>query len=638
MVVLLIRMKLVVLRHSMTGRRATEMISGGLFGLIFAAGTILLAAWDFPVASLPFDLLGAAFAIWTFGWLLGPVLFGGGDETLRPEFFRLMPFNPRGLAAGLLGASFVGVAPVVTIIAFSSLAVVAVTAGLGPAAVAVGVVAALLQLVFCVLAARLCTAALAQIMSSKIGAAGAALISAGILAVFNSGWVLVPLVQAALVTGFPDVFSTWVHGLPSGWGLVAVEAAGRGDWAMVAAPLAGLAGLSLLSLLGWSVLLKRRMTTRRAHGRPARPGRSGWATGPVTVVAAKELRTWTRDLLRFHYLCFALFYALVFCMLPLAIGTDIFLPWMGLVFAVWAASMSANLYGEDGTALWGTMMTPGGARSDVRGRQLAWLIVAAPLALVLTAGALAYTGSYDLWPWLGALLPAVLGGGAGITILVSALRPVPVTDPHRRGGNLLENGTDFAQVLLVLVLVAAGAAPAYFAVRFGPAWLGPATGVFTGVLLAWSLGRIAALQLDARAPAILHRFRSGPRQDSNAAAFDWNQLNVQFDGFNSGMVKLGLDRAPTGRRIYVLVSLTLCWVPLVAQGVVPGLMLATDTVNRSWFLALHMPLALQWPTVYVMVGIGALLALSGLYFLLKSRSEARREPARLPRQDEKILS
>ncbi|MFE3450368.1 hypothetical protein ACFXJ8_15690 [Nonomuraea sp. NPDC059194] len=622
MVVLLIRMKLVVLRHSMTGQRATEMISGGLFGLVLAAGTMLLAIWDFPVASLPFDLLGAVFALWTAGWLLGPVLFGGGDETLRPEHFTLLPVKPRRLASGLLGAAFAGLAPLVTIAAFAALVVVAATAGLGSGAVVVGVVAAVLQLVFCVLASKLGTAALAQIMRSKGGAALAALISAGILAVLNSGWVLVPLVEVALLTGFPELFSAWVHALPSGWGLVAVEAAGGGDWLTVAASLGGLAVLSLLSLLGWAALLRRRMTTRRASGRPARPGSGGWAGGPVTAVAAKELRTWTRDLLRFHYLCFALCYALAFCMLPLAIGTDIFLPWTGLVFAVWAAAMSANLYGEDGTALWGTMMIPGGARNDVRGRQLGWLLVAAPLTLVLTACSLAYTGSWELWPWPAALVPALLGGGAGVTVLVSVLRPVPMTDPHKRGGNLLENGTDFTQVLLVLVLVAATAAPAFFAVRLGPVWAGPVVGVLTGGGLAWLLGRIAADRLDAQAPAVLHRMRSGALRKEKAA-FAWDRLNPQLGDVDLGL-EMGLDTAPRGRRIYVLTALTLCWVPLVAQGVVPALMLATGTVNPSWFLALHLPLPLRWPTIWAMIGIGAALGLSGLYLLLKSRSEAQR--------------
>lgn len=624
MVVLLIRMKLVVLRHGMTGRRATDMISGGVFGLALAVGTILLAGWRFPVESIPYDLLGAAFAIWTFGWLLGPVLFGGGDETLRPEHFSLLPLRPRGLAAGLLGASFVGVAPVVTAVAFVALPVLAAREGALP--LVVGVVAAVLQLLFAVLASKFITAAFGRIMRSKAGAALAALISAAILAVVNSGWVLVPMVRMSLITGFSDTFSTWVHALPSGWGLTAVQAAGRGDWALAAGALAGLAVLGGLSLAGWTVLLDRRLTVRRASGRPAAgAGRAGWAGGPVTAVAAKELRTWSRDLLRFHYLCFALCYALVFCTLPLAIGYPGFLPWAGLLYAVWAAAMSANLYGEDGTSLWGTLMVPGGTRADVRGRQLAWLLVAAPPAIVLSAAFTLTSGQHDAWVWLAALVPAVLGGGAGVTVLVSVLRPVPMTDPHRRGGNLLENGTDFAQVLLVLILVAATAAPAFLAVREGPGWLGPVAGVATGVLLAWLLGRIAAERLASGGAELLHRMRSGPaHQPRGGPSFDWGSLDLQLGEIDLGGQRLGLDQAPPARRIAIWATLTVCWVPLVAQGMVPALMILTDSINPSWFLAFHVPEFLRWPAVFTMMGIGLVTLGIGLYLLLRTWWQSRR--------------
>ncbi|WP_051864532.1 hypothetical protein [Streptosporangium roseum] len=625
MVVLLIKMKLAVLRHSMTGQRAGQMLTGALAGLALAAGLIMLAGGDHPVASLPFDLLGAGFALWTAGWLLGPALFGGGDETLRPEHFSLLSFTPRRLAAGLAGAAFVGVAPAVTLVAFAALVVVTVKAGLGTAATAVGVLAVPLQLVVCVLASRLVTAALGQVMRSKAGAALAALISAAILAALHSLWVLSPLVQAALRTGFPSSFTAWVQVLPSGWGLVAVRAAGQGRWLTTAAALAGLAVLSLACLYGWAVLLKRRLTTRRPSGRPARVTSSGWATGPMTAVAARELRTWSRDLLRFHYLCFALCYALVFCLLPLAIGAAVFLPWTGLVFALWTAAISANLYGEDGTELWGKMMIPGAARHDIRGRQLAWLLITAPPTIALTLTMLALTGQYDLWPWLAALVPALLGGGAGVTVLVSVLRPVPMTDPHRRGGNLLENGTDFTQVLLVLVLTAATAAPAYFAVRLAPAWAGPAVGLISGAVSVWLLGHLAAARLESSAPELLHHLRTGlPPKRTRTRPLPALELGrPHLPKPDLGLERLGLDLAPTGWRAYVIVSLTLCWVPLVAQGIVPALMLTTGKVTRSWFLALHLPGHLQWPTIVAMIVLGLALLTTGLgiglYYLTKSR-------------------
>ncbi|WP_327092578.1 hypothetical protein OIE66_18685 [Nonomuraea sp. NBC_01738] len=501
MVGVLIRMKLVVQRNSMSGQRAAQMVVGGLAGLVLAAGVLLTAVRNHPVESLRFDLLGAAFAVWTLGWLLGPAMFGGGDETLRPEHFALHGLSRRTLVTGLAGAAFVGIAPVVTLVAFAGLVVAAVVAGLGPAAFAVGVVALVLQVAFCVLASRLVTAALGQVMRSRPGAALAAFVSAALLAGMHSGWVLSPLVNDALSTGFPAAFGIWVRALPSGWGLDAVEAAGRGDWPVVAAALAGLALVTAGCLYGWAVLMWRRMTTRRASGRPARATADQWARGPVTAVAARELRTYTRDLRRFHFVCFALGYALVFCLLPLAVGAPVFLPWTGLLFAVWMSAISANLYGDDGTELWGKIMIPGALRHDVRGRQLGWLLVAAPPTVLLTVVPAVVSGQGGQWPWLVALVPAVLGGGAGVNVLVSVLRPVPLPDPHRRGGNLLDNGADFTQVLLMLILTALTAAPALLAVRLGPAWAGAAAGVVTGAGLAWLLGRIAAARLERGAPS-----------------------------------------------------------------------------------------------------------------------------------------
>ncbi|MEU0564765.1 hypothetical protein ABZ297_05100 [Nonomuraea sp. NPDC005983] len=626
MVGILIRMKLAVQRNSMTSQRAAQMIVGGLVGLALAAAVLLLASRDYPLASLRFDLLGAALAVWTAGWLLGPALFGGGDETLRPEHFAHYGLTPRALTAGLTAAAFVGVTPVVTLVAFTGLVVGAVSAGLGPGAIIVGVLSVPLQLIFSVLASRLVTAVFGQVMRSRLGAALAAFISAATLAALHSGWVLSPLVSATLNTGFPSGLATGMRILPSGWGLAAVEAAGRAEWPVALAALAALALLGTGCLYGWAVLMRRRLTTRRAHGRPAKVAADRWARGPVTAVAARELRTYTRDLHRFHLVCFAMGYALVFCMLPLAVGASLFLPWTGLLFALWMSAICANLYSDDGTELWGKIMISGAIGHDVRGRQVGWLLVTAPPTVILTIGLVFVSGQYEQWPWLAALVPAVLGGGAGVSVLVSVLRPVPLADPHRRSGNLLDNGTDFTQVLLMLVLTAATATPAFFAVRLGPTWAGPVAGVISGTALAWLLGRIAIARLHSTAPELLHYFRSGARpahRNLQPVPARHHNHDVGLPRPDLGLQRLGLDLAPTGRRAYVVASLTLCWVPLVAQGVVPAIMLATGEANRSWFLALHLPEGLRWATIIAMIGIGLVLLTTGLatglYYLVKSR-------------------
>jgi ABC-2 type transport system permease protein len=97
------------------------------------------------------------------------------------------------------------------------------------------------------------------------------------------------------------------------------------------------------------------------------------------------------------------------------------------------------VYGEDGTAFWLTRMVSGVERADVRGRQVAWLLVVGPAMVVLTVALMAW---------------------------VSVARPVPEKDPHLRAGPF-DTGDDpstsgalAAHGYLMLLLVAACAVPA----------------------------------------------------------------------------------------------------------------------------------------------------------------------------------
>src|SRR5690606_3526253 len=69
------------------------------------------------------ELLAAGYAVWLLGWLLGPIFTGGGDETVRPEFFTPLGLPPRRLAAGLLTAAFVGAGPALSLLALGGLVV-----------------------------------------------------------------------------------------------------------------------------------------------------------------------------------------------------------------------------------------------------------------------------------------------------------------------------------------------------------------------------------------------------------------------------------------------------------------------------------------------------------------------------------
>ncbi|MGR6915471.1 hypothetical protein ACU635_14595 [[Actinomadura] parvosata] len=565
----LVRMKLALLRHSREGKQGAMTSTGTALGGLLAAGTLWLSATGGA------DLLAAAYAVWMLGWILGPVVMGGGDESLRPEHFSLVGLKSHRLAGGLLAAAFVGTAPLISLAALLGLAVSGTREGV--AGLLTAVPAIVLQLALFVLLSKVTVGLLGLALRSRLGAIGAGLVNGAVLAAGCQIWVFLAVFDQS---GVPP--AAWF--LPSGWGLLAV----RGD--LVA--LAALAVLDVLLLASWTALLSRRSGAPRTSGRPRRPIMSRGADG---AVVAKELRTWSRDLARNHQFVFALSFGVCFAASPLIIGWDGMLPAAGPIFVLMVASMTSNLYGSDGTALWLTLLTPGG--DDVRGRQHAWLAVIAPAAVVLTLVTTTIAGGP--WPLVLALLPALLGGAAGLVPLLSVYGLIPGTDPARRGGNPLRVSDDSGGLTglayLMLALVAATAVPAGLtATWYG--WAGVPTGLATGLLCYWLLGRLAGHRLRARGPELLHTMRTGrrPGTTSRLATLPKHRHAVAWTGFGLGAV------------------------PLFPQGVVAGIFVANGFERHTWFLATYMPPALRWPVVVGMILLG--LTAYGVAFLQVRRA------------------
>ena len=249
----LVSMRLAALRHSLRDKSRVAWIAGGVFlGLVLAGGTIWAAARGDS------DLVAVAVTVWAVGWIVGPLFAGGGDETLKPEYFTMVPLPPRALSGGLLAAALAGFAPAVSLVALLSLVVVGSQLSVG--ALLVALPAVVLQLLFLVLASRLAVAVYGVLLQVRAGAVLAALVNAFILAFAAQGWALI----AAFVN--TDVQGTVAHATriaPSGWGLAAVEAAGRDDWLQVVLALVGLVVLNGLMFVAWSALLVRRTTATR---------------------------------------------------------------------------------------------------------------------------------------------------------------------------------------------------------------------------------------------------------------------------------------------------------------------------------------------------------------------------------------
>ncbi|MCF6467736.1 hypothetical protein FAF44_04835 [Nonomuraea sp. MG754425] len=571
----MIRMRLAVMRNSLRGDQATNLYTGVSLGLILAFGTIAVAVlWP---AYLPITL-----AVWLSGWIFGPIFIGGGNEALRPEYFSMLPARPGRIAPALLAGAFAGPAPAVNLLALLSLPVYGWR--FGPAGVLIGLAAALTTLVTMVMISRVIVALIGLFVRSRATAAAVGIVTGTAIALCSNGWAPVAAMGATDTAAWSEIL---VRVLPSGWGVAAIEA----SWPLALAILAANAGVIVLLLAAWAGLLARRVVSAARGGVPPRRGtpRPFPGAGGARIAAARELRAWWRDLVRIQLLATAFSYAIVTPLLLLALDIWVMVPFTGLIAIVMAAASSANLYGADGTALWLTLMIPGAERADVRGRQRAWLLVVGPAAVILSLIGTLVSGQTWAWPWVLGLLPALLGGGAGIIVLLAVTSLVPGTDPHKRGGNPLSTGADESAetslAWLVLLAVPATALPAAGAILLHP-WAGIATGVLTGALCAWGFGRIAYRRLENHGIDLLNLMKHGPAPQPD---------------------KPTTADLPIPHRIGVTISYLIAWLPLFPQGVVPMVMKIIGIDDRGWFLALHLPPVWQWPTVIFMIALGLLM-------------------------------
>lgn len=527
MVGVLIRMKLRVLRHSLGGKRAVSFAIGGFVGLALAVVCAAFIAKHPGGITVGTNIAAALFAAWTLGWLFGPILTGGGDETLRPENFALLPIRPSKLAFGLLSASVVGVPPIATLIAFAGL-IYAATGG-GAGAVVVSVFAVVLQLAMAILLSRVVIAALGAVLGSRRGKDLGVLLAALVGLAYVPARFAVEALAPIVIGQTSPVFSALLHGLPTGWGPSAVDAAANSDWPLAIGYVLALVAFDGLLVLAWSRLLVRRLTLSQASGGPSRAAKSDSGKvrrtllpgTPIGAVVGKELRIWWRDARRRALLLTSI---LIGVFIPVFStwgrgGSGVtMLPFVSLWIVFFASLQVSNLYGFDGTSVWQILVTPGAARADVRGRQWAWTAIVGPVSLVAAIVLPGVTGALYAYPWVLALVPAMLGGGAGMMLLLSVYVPFPM--PAQRGGNPFASGgrpgcsrglIRLATTLLVFV----SAIPPAVLLLVGSldhqaalSWLAVPVGVLCGLGAAYWWGRLAYQRLAAKGPELLAAVRA----------------------------------------------------------------------------------------------------------------------------------
>jgi ABC-2 type transport system permease protein len=502
MVHILIGLRRTILRNQLARSNPAMLLVGAGLVLLSAAGTIWLGLVAYPSQAAATDVLALVFLLWVGGRVAQSAL--AGDAVLRPELFSLLPLDRRRLARSLLAVGLLDPAGVFMAIAFAAL--IARAASLGAAATAIAVVAVVLSLLLASVLSTIAGAVLGP--GSRRGHDVGTIVTAVALSVVAVAATLLPALDTALRRGSVPWLADVLRWLPTGWGPVAVQAAARGEWLAATGSLAGLAVLTAAAAQWWPSVLSRRMdaAARPAHAGGARSGR--WSALPQTptgAVTAKEIRMWVRDPIRLTCLLIALIVGAAACAIPrLTSGTYLLLPYAGILTAIIAGACACNLYGSDGTSLWLTVMAPDSSRADVRGRQAAWLIVVAPYTVAVTIVFTALSGEHAAWPWVLAVLPAVLGGAAGLAPFSSLISVQP---PDETGGPTPAYSLKVHIALVVVTLTALVPVAVLVAGRAWHeswlAWGAVPIGLATGAALAAYLGELAVTRLRSRQVGIL---------------------------------------------------------------------------------------------------------------------------------------
>ncbi|SES49395.1 ABC-2 type transport system permease protein [Streptomyces sp. yr375] len=513
MVGVLIEMKRAIARSKTRGKLKWGMLALAVFAAALAFSTMLTGFAHYSHRGAGADVLAILSLGWLLGWVTGPVLTGD-DSTLRMDYFKLLPIPTRKLAYAMLATAFVNGSLLFSAIAFGGL--VAYGAQFGVAAALVGVVAVVLLLVLAVVSSQVALGIFGPVISSRRGRDFGALLVAMVITLLSLASSLVPVVASKLTGGDSPVLSAVVRILPSGWGAVAVDSARTSHWGTVALTLGGLTLLILVQIAIWPALLRRRLTMSSRGNSKAKAGKPHAVHAarrapllpatPLGGVIGKELRLYARSMLRTLSLLIAFVVGLLACLIPTFSGSTTMLPFAGLLFTLIAGATCTNLYGDEGSALWLIMVTPGVERADVRGRQYAWLLIVAPIGLLLTLGLTAVSGQTWAWPWVLGGEPAMIGGAAGLVVWASVMTMFPL---DANGGP-----TPARQLkinLLVLITTLTTAPPLVLLIvgtvtdNTALTWTAVPVGILSGVLLAWSLGRASYRRLQKRGPELFSK-------------------------------------------------------------------------------------------------------------------------------------
>jgi ABC-2 type transport system permease protein len=521
---LLARLKLRLLRNGLktSWQQTLGIVVAALTVLPLAAGVALLEVIlgrSNPEAGE--ILVGGLFVLLGLGWLVGPLIAFGTDETLDPDRLALLPLRPKALIAGLVTASAIGVVPLATI-----LVVGGAVGGLAPLSpgLVLTVAAGLGQIVFCIVAGRALTTGLSGMLRSRRARDLAlALVTLSGVAFSLSGQ-LIGRVAGGIDPGQLDRLEGFVRALtwsPPGLAARAMVDARRGDLGWAVLDLVMLAVVIGLLAAWWHRSLDRLTTTAEPAARTVRGARGlfprwlGWLPRtPLGATIAKEARILVREpRLRINWLfsvAAAIALPVVVALVPAVRHPEMVLASVALLWMQNANSL--NQLGTEGRAWWQVAVSGADPDTDLTGRNLAAMLVSLTVTAVSAVPVAALTGGWLYLPAAVAIGAGLLGTMYGVGDVVSVRAPQPLPEVSGNlwamGGTgqgcmsaLLQMAALTVQSMLLLPLIA-GTLIGLFA--WWPALVIAAVlAVPYGYLLWWAGRRVASGWLAGHQPELL---------------------------------------------------------------------------------------------------------------------------------------
>jgi ABC-2 type transport system permease protein len=517
---ILVKLKLRLLLGALRATNATRVsfiVSSTLALAVAIAAFAGLAALRHNGGAV--DLTAVIYTVFALGWLILPLVTFGLDATLDPATLALYPLRTRPLVIGLLAASATGAWPLANLIGE-----LGITVGLahGALAVLIAVIAALLQVAFCLTLARLITTALAGLMRSRRGRDLAALAIIPIFALYEVFAQVLPrdIGHHELTAASFASVDGWLRWLPPGLAAHAVQDASTGH--------AGTAVLRLLLVaasivvLGWlwARVLRQALVTADSSTQTASVkggalplARSGGLTG---TVAARSLVYQRRD--PTSMVSWGLTVVIMAVVSISALRGNH--PATGVLLSAgfggaFAGMLRGDLFGMTGPAFYLDAL----ALSDRRalrcwfaGQNAAVAAVAVPLVLVVPLAVAIISGHPVNGLLAMALGLASTGAGLGIADFFSAALPYPAEQragspfPRQVNGFALQavgarlGGLIATAILVIPVIVAIGATGSVSdAIRI-PALI--AGGAVYGALLAWAGIALGAALAQGKVPEL----------------------------------------------------------------------------------------------------------------------------------------